>query len=130
MINRTHIISGVTLKVVKFYGPIEEEYILDEEELSSELDPKMQISRKFQTNIRSFGTSSMSIDRTKIVLSNIQENVSIQHLDFYIQLITASISTEIFEINWSLEMKGFKNLKIEISHSLLSYNLLKKKESC
>lgn len=54
--------------------------------------------------MRTLTQSTQAIDKTKLVLSNIQENVSIQQLDFYVKLLTSR--QEINEINWSLEHKG------------------------
>jgi hypothetical protein len=44
------------------------------------------------------------VDKTKLIISNVKENVNVQHLDFYIQLITDDKAIE--SINWSLEYPG------------------------
>jgi hypothetical protein len=116
VMSRTHIICETQVKLEKYWGPIEEEYFLEEEELDQkEIDVKKDLiesSREKQkrksiaalTTLKSFAAPPNTVDRTKLILSNIQENINIQHLEFYINLITAR--SEIKEINWSLEHKG------------------------
>ncbi|CAF0758942.1 unnamed protein product [Brachionus calyciflorus] len=98
---KTHIICESLVKIEKYYGPIEEEYFREEEQSDNLVS---ETGRKSLTSLRSFNTPLNQIDKTKLVVSNIQENVSIQQLDFYIQLLCNR--QEINEINWSLENKG------------------------
>ena len=44
------------------------------------------------------------VDKTKLVLSNIQDNVNIQQLEFYIGLLTNK--SDIGECSWSMEHRG------------------------
>lgn len=93
----------------RYWGPIEEEYIREEEEGEGvEVDPKLRNPRKSVAQINAMRaltqTPAQNIDKTKLVVSNIQENVTIQQIDFYIRLLTHA--QEINEINWSLEHKG------------------------
>ena len=116
VMSRTHIICETQVKLERYWGPIEEEYFLEEDELDQkEIDVKKDLiesSREKQkrksiaalTTLKSFAAPPNTVDRTKLILSNIQENINIQHLEFYINLITAR--SEIKEINWSLEHKG------------------------
>lgn len=116
VMSRTHIICETQVKLERYWGPIEEEYFLEEDELDQkETDVKKDLiesSREKQkrksiaalTTLKSFAAPPNTVDRTKLILSNIQENINIQHLEFYINLITAR--SEIKEINWSLEHKG------------------------
>jgi hypothetical protein len=112
VLSRSHVIAESLVKLEKYYGPIEDEFIREEEELDADLassessttsrgmnkrKPQAQISR---TNL----LNAQAIDKTKLVMSNIQENVSIQQIDFLVKLITGK--NEINEINWSLEHKG------------------------
>lgn len=132
--SRTHSIGGSTIKVEKYFGPIEDEFFFEEEEqeskaFSSSTD-QAKSSRGTKSNayfsLRSFNTPSLVIDRTKLVLSNIQENVSIQQLDFYIQLICHQNRADINEINWGLEKKNkliidFKR-EVDINRILTEFN--------
>ena len=116
VMSRTHSICETQVKLERYWGPIEEEYFLEEDELDQkETDVKKDLiesSREKQkrksiaalTTLKSFAAPPNTVDRTKLILSNIQENINIQHLEFYINLITAR--SEIKEINWSLEHKG------------------------
>ena len=56
------------------------------------------------TSLKAFNTPNASIDKTKLIISNIPENINIQHLELYINLL--SNKNEIKEINWSLDFKG------------------------
>jgi hypothetical protein len=134
---QTHTICDNIIKIEKYYGTIEDEYTIEEneEELISDQNSlkinSIDVNKcKNQTNnlftMRTFSTPSLSIDKSKIIISNIQENINIQQLDFYIQLITASNKIEINEIYWSLEKKGkliigFKK-EIDITKILYEFN--------
>jgi hypothetical protein len=119
VLSRLHIICEHTVKIEKYYGPIEEEYFREEEEIETSqlmLEKSINIPR----NLKSLKSQVSNIDKTKLIISNIQENISLQQLDFYIQLITHR--AEINEINWSLEHKGkliidFKK-EMDINHIL------------
>jgi hypothetical protein len=123
VMGKTHIVCDKLIRIEKYYGPIEDEYFLEEEEFESQQqeqtqqntssvkrDPIFETSREKSkrlqalTSLKSFNTPHASIDKTKLVLANIQENTSIQQIDFLVQLITGK--QEINEINWSLEHKG------------------------
>lgn len=95
--------------VFRYWGPIEEEFIREEEEGEGvEIDPKLRNPRKSVAQINAMRALSQTpvqnIDKTKLVLSNIQENVNIQQIDFYVRLLTHN--QDINEINWSLDHKG------------------------
>lgn len=96
--------------LVRYWGPIEDEYIREEEEadVGIDLDTKVRTQRKSLAQINAMRsltqTPAQNIDKTKLVVSNIQENVSIQQIDFYVKLLTHN--QEINEINWSLDHKG------------------------
>ena len=108
---RTHILCESQVKLEKYWGPIEEEYIRDEEEGESggiDIDSKLKTQRKSIAQINAMRSLAQqpvqNIDKTKLVVSNIQENVNIQQIDYYIKLLTHN--QDINEINWSLEHKG------------------------
>lgn len=97
------------IDILRYWGPIEEEFIREEEEGEGiEIDPKLRNPRKSVAQINAMRaltqTSVQNIDKTKLVVSSIQENVTIQQIDFYVRLLTQN--QEINEINWSLEHKG------------------------
>jgi hypothetical protein len=115
VMSQSHIVCENTVKLEKYYGPIEDEYFREEDEIESSqmlLDSSVSSSSsKFKQKslasypqLKSFTSQMPAIDKTKLVISNIQENISLQQLDFYIQLITNR--GDINEINWSLEHKG------------------------
>ena len=143
---KTHIICDCIVKLERYYEPIEDEYFLEEEEfenqgaiaavatqqqqqqppslLSSKSDRFKRQSIWAMTSLRSFVTPQQTHDKTKLILSNIQENANIQQIEFLIQLITNK--QEINEINWSLENKGkllidFKK-EVDISRVLHEFN--------
>lgn len=108
---RTHILCESQVKLEKYWGPIEEEFIRDEEEGESggiDIDSKLKTQRKSIAQINAMRSLAQqpvqNIDKTKLVVSNIQENVNIQQIDYYIKLLTHN--QDINEINWSLEHKG------------------------
>lgn len=108
---RTHILCESQVKLEKYWGSIEEEYIRDEEEGESggiDIDSKLKTQRKSIAQINAMRSLAQqpvqNIDKTKLVVSNIQENVNIQQIDYYIKLLTHN--QDINEINWSLEHKG------------------------
>jgi len=115
VMSQSHIVCENTVKLEKYYGPIEDEYFREEDEIESSqmlLDSSVSSSSsKFKQKslasypqLKSFTSQMPAIDKTKLVISNIQENISLQQLDFYIQLITNR--GDINEINWSLEHKS------------------------
>ena len=136
---RNHTVSEATLKLEKYYGPIEDEFFTEEEEQESQTYSDQSKSSSLlqgrnssksltsgHFTIRSFNTPSLVIDKTKLILSNIQENINIQQLDFYVQLICHNNRADINEINWSLEKKGkllidFKR-EIDINKLLTEFN--------
>lgn len=126
VLSKTHIICENTVKIQKYYGSIEDEYYLEEEE--NPIQNESLIGRKKSlanlASLRSFSTPINTIDKTKFVLSNIQENINIQQLELYIKLL--SDRQEISSINWSLEKKGkllveFKK-EIDINKVLNEFN--------
>lgn len=135
VINRSHILSDCLVKLEKYYGAIENEYFFEEEEQSKEKDVKSDLIESSKdklkkravnnlTSLRSFSGIDSSIDRTKIVISNLQENVNIQHLDMFVQLVTGR--HEVNEINWSLDQRGkilidFKK-EIDVNKILYEFN--------
>lgn len=111
VMSQTHIICEATVKIEKYYGAIEDEYFREEEEIETSQilnEPKAMLTNKRKSlaypQLKSFNSQMPSIDKTKLIVSSIQENISLQQLDFYIQLVTCK--GEINEINWSLEHKG------------------------
>ena len=126
---RNHQVCGSSLKIERYFGPIEDEFFIEEEQESGALSERNKNLAKASNayfTIRSFSQPSLAVDRSKIILSNIQENVNIQQLDFYIQLITQQNRADINEINWSLEKKGkliidFKT-EIDINKILAEFN--------
>lgn len=156
VLSKQHVICDTVVKLDKYYGAIEDEYFLEEEEFENQINEQVQASilaananasssslydsvkldatsidlaRKRKsiwtmTSLKSFNSPTPSIEKTKLVVSNIQENVNIQQIDFLIQLITNR--TEINEINWSLEHKGkllidFRK-EIDINRILYEFN--------
>lgn len=133
-----HIICEHAVKLEKYYGPIEDEYIREEEDMSSEtyfentkkdlLETSKQKEKKKSlaalATLKSFSQAPAQIDKTRLIISNIHDNINIQQLEFYIQLLTNK--QEIEEINWSLENKGkllidFKK-EIDIGKVLHEFN--------
>ena len=119
VMSQTHIICEKQVKLEKYWGPIEDEYLMEEEEkelktmasidLKNDLleTTKEKLRKKelaLMSSLKSFNTQNSSIDKTKLVIANIPENVNIQHLELYINLL--SNKNEIKEINWSLDFKG------------------------
>jgi hypothetical protein len=118
VLSQTHIICEKQVKLEKYWGPIEDEYLMEEEELelngsTSDLkqdllettkDKMKKKSMALMTSLKAFNTQNASIDKTKLIISNIPENINIQHLELYINLL--SNKNEIKEINWSLDFKG------------------------
>jgi hypothetical protein len=119
VLSRSHIISGNTVKLVEFYGPIEDESFVDDEAdddalfLSKSIVSNKKDARRLkkgnkddQQKLSSSYISSGAplADRTKIILSNLQENINIQQLDFFIQLLTSK--AEVQQVSWSFEFKG------------------------
>lgn len=116
--SRSHNIAECLVKLERYYGPIEDEFIRDEEEHEAMMDyaesgsssGRSRQQRKLATQQSSrsspgpIGPLGPGIDKTKLVISNIQENVTIQQLEFLVKLVTQK--NEINEINWSLEHKG------------------------
>jgi hypothetical protein len=146
VLSKMHILCESSVRLEKYYGPIEEEYFREEEELVAQGYVEVEKSNSSSTSLsssqkekdkskktrslahlstlKSFSTQSVAIDKTKLIVSNIQENVNMQQLDFYIQLLTNK--AEINEINWSLENKGkilidFKK-EMDISKILYEFN--------
>jgi hypothetical protein len=139
VLERAHIICETTVKCAKYYGPIEDEYIREEEELNSSVsyleDTKKDLlesskqKEKKKTlaalaTLKSFSIAPTQIDRTRMLVSNIPENINIQQLEFYIKLVTNKL--EIDDINWSLDFKGkimidFKK-EIDIGKILHEFN--------
>ena len=117
VMSHTHIICEKQVKLEKYWGSIEDEYFLEEDELENQaasVDVKQDLletsrdklkrkSMAVLTSLKSFSLAPPSIDKTKLIISNIQENINIQQLEFYINLITQK--NEIKEINWSLDFK-------------------------
>ena len=56
------------------------------------------------TSLKAFTSPIANTDKSKLIISNIPENINIQHLELYINLLTNK--NEIKEINWSLDFKG------------------------
>ena len=116
VLGRSHSLSGMTVKVDEFYGPIEDESFADDDgddvmvvskSLTNKKDPRAR-SRKINVD-QPLSTSLVSsggplADRTKIIIANLQENINIQQLDFFIQLLTNK--SEVQSVSWSFEMKG------------------------
>ena len=101
---RAHVLGEVTLKVEKYYGPIEDEFLIEEEEQEAAGQPTK--ANKASFSVRAFSTPSLVVDRTKLVLANVQENVNIQQLDLFVQLLCGVHRADINEVNWSLEKRG------------------------
>jgi hypothetical protein len=113
---RSHTLSGMTVKVEEFYGPIEDESFADDDGddvmvvSKSMVNKKDQKARPRKINIDHPLSSSLVssggplADRTKIIIANLQENINIQQLDFFIQLLTNK--SEVQNVSWSFEMKG------------------------
>lgn len=129
VMSQSHIICETTVKIEKYYGPIEDEYLREEDEIETSqllIEPMIKNKRKSLASypqLKSFSSQLTTIDKTKLIIANIQENISLQQLDFYIQLITSR--GEINEINWSLEHKGkliidFKK-EVDITRILQEY---------
>ena len=117
VMEESHSICETTVKVEKYYGAIEDEYFNEEEEIELQTDQssmsKLNLVNKQHKSasnnfftIKSFSQLALAIDKTKLIISNINENINIQQLDFYIQLITVSYKCDINDIHWSLEKKG------------------------
>ena len=118
VLSQTHIICEKQVKLDKYWGPIEDEYFLEEEEKGSSLTSidlkqdllettKDKLRKKefaLMSSLKSFNSSNSWTDKTKLVISNLPENVNIQHLEFYINLLANK--NDIKEINWSLDFKG------------------------
>lgn len=117
VMSRTHIICERSVKLEKYYGPIEDEYFKEEEEAEAELNQKRS-GLEQQSSVDAKGNKAIvlpaapsdkskqinAIDKTKLIISNIPENVTIQQLEFLVQLVTNK--SDIYEINWSLDIKG------------------------
>lgn len=125
VMSKSHIICENTVKIQKYYAPIEDEYFLEEESLGqNEPVPGRKKSLASLTSLRSFSTPLNTIDKTKIVLSGIQENINIQQLELYIKVLCNR--HDINSINWSLENNGkilieFKK-EIDINKVLTEFN--------
>jgi hypothetical protein len=138
VLSQTHIICEKQVKLEKYWGPIEDEYFTEEEELESNgstsdlkqdllettKDKMKKKSMALMTSLKAFNTQNASVDKTKLIISNIPENINIQHLELYINLL--SNKNEIKEINWSLDFKGkilieFKK-EIDINKILDEFN--------
>lgn len=126
VMTKTHIICESLVKIEKYYGPIEDEFFLEEEESTEESEFSMNRKKSLASmaSLRSFTAPLNTIDKTKVVLSNIQENINIQQLDFYVQILCNR--QEINSIHWSLENKGkllidFKK-EIDINKVLTEFN--------
>jgi hypothetical protein len=119
VMSRAHVICENLIKLEKYYGPIEDEHFIEQQELENDgfydvkrdLDSgKLDKSAKKKTmssmaSLKSFSLDvTKNIDKSKLVIANIQENVNIQQLEFAIQLITHR--SDIHEINWSMDQKG------------------------
>ena len=120
---QSHVVCEQSLTLEKYFGPIEDEYFREEDEIDGTLSygesiaeskflnssPEFRLKRNGLSTI-SFSSLKPSMssmannDKTKIIISNIQENICIQQLDFLIQLLTGR--AEISEINWSLDFRG------------------------
>ena len=68
----------------KYYGPIEDEFLLKEE-------VQLPVAHKTSFTIRAFNTPALVVDRTKLVLANLQENVNVQQLELLVQCSAACI---------------------------------------
>jgi hypothetical protein len=108
----------------RFFGPIEDEYIRQEDEerevressgdsyisdtkrdlLESSRQKEKKKALAAMASLRSFAQAPAQIDKTHLLISNIPENINIQQLEFYIQLLANK--NEIEEINWSMENRG------------------------
>lgn len=139
VLERVHIICETTVKCEKYYGPIEDEYIREEEELNASesyfedtkkdlLESSKQKEKKKTlaalATLKSFSVAPTQIDRTRMLVSNIPDNINIQQLEFYIKLVTNKLEVE--DINWSLDFKGkllidFKK-EIDIGKILHEFN--------
>ncbi|RNA15344.1 poly [ADP-ribose] polymerase 14-like [Brachionus plicatilis] len=126
IVARTHIICESLVKIDKYYGPIEDEFFLEEEEALEQSDTSNGRKKSLASlaTLKSFTTPLNTIDKTKIVLSDIQENINIQQLDFFIQILCNR--QEINSIHWSLENKSkllidFKK-EIDINKVLTEFN--------
>jgi hypothetical protein len=102
---RTHVLGEASLRVEKYYGPIEDEFLLEEEE-QQEAQLPVAKAHKASFTIRAFSTPALVVDRTKLVLANIQENVNVQQLELFVQLLCGVHRADINEVNWSLEKRG------------------------
>jgi len=101
---KSHVLGESSLKLEKYYGAIEDEFLAEEEEQEAAGQPTK--SNKTSFTVRAFSTPSLVVDRTKLVVSNVQENINIQQLDLFIQMLCGVHKTDINEINWSLEKRG------------------------
>ena len=115
VLNRSHVLYGMTVKLEEFYGPIEDDSFADDDgtedtmiiSKSMKKDPKarprkINVDQPLSTSLISSG--GPLADRTKIIIANLQENINIQQLDFFIQLLTNK--AEVQNVSWSFEMKG------------------------
>jgi hypothetical protein len=108
---KTHIICESVIKLERYYGPIEDEYFVEEEEFESGqsssllaeqlskpasiasllLETKSERNKRqsiwAMTSLKSFATPQTITDKTKLILANIQENTSIQQIDFLVDFI-------------------------------------------
>lgn len=123
LINRAHIICETQVKLEKFYAQIESDsFFDDDEELEEPIKPDTKLNKKdaklkdlkskksleqyrsISSSMTSLASNAPVIDKTKFIISNIQENINIQQLEYFIQLLSNKI--EIKQVSWSFEYKG------------------------
>jgi len=73
---RNHQVCGSSLKIERYFGPIEDEFFIEEEQETGALSERNKNLAKASNayfTIRSFSQPSLAVDRSKIILSNLAE---------------------------------------------------------
>lgn len=115
VVAKEHILCDSKVKVEKFYAEIETDGFVDENVVSANFNKnsskdknkkildQIKASTPFITKfLESDGEGG--VDRAKLVIGNIPENINSQQLDFYLSLLTNR--AEIHQVFWSYEFKG------------------------
>jgi hypothetical protein len=123
VLGQTHVLFGNLIGVEKYYLQVEDvgfdvdgdiETKTDRKRRKSKGNKKTSITADHQFSTASAQQVTTAIDKSKLILANIQENVNIQQLEFYIKLLTNK--ADISQISWSYEHKG--KLLVEFKHDV------------
>jgi hypothetical protein len=105
--SQEHFISNVKVLIEKYFDEIENEF---EDFISTKIQSKNLKEKHLDLDLK--------IDKTKIIISKLKENMNVQQLEFLILLLVQKQS-DILKVNWSLDHKDklLVSFKQEIDQS-------------